>query len=360
MPSMRRILLKLAMLALLLLAASVAWAAPQPGLLPAEFSGWQKAAGTQTGSDPAAADPAYASLLKEFGLADFEVATYTQEGRSIQIKAARFDDASGALGAFFFYREPRMVEEKIGVMSASDGPHVLFLQGNVVVDVRLDKVTAMSAAFLRDLAKALPAPSRRTATLPTLPLYLPMQGYIRNSARYAEGPVALAQSESPLPAELVDFGRSAEVVSGKYSTSAGTALLTVISYPTPQIAGDRLRAIQAYGAGGGHAGNTFLARRSGPLVALVTGQSSSSEARSLLESVNYDADVTWSEPTYLGPKDNVANLVVNIVYLVAILFLFMLVVGIAFGGVRILVKRLYPNRVFDRPEDMEIIRLNLR
>jgi len=52
--------------------------------------------------------------------------------------------------------------------------------------------------------------------------------------------------------------------------------------------------------------------------------------------------------------------VVNLIYLVAIIFLFMLVAGIAFGGVRIVIKRLYPNRVFDRPEDMEITRLNLR
>lgn len=358
---MRRILLILALLAVCLLAAPWGWAAPTPALLPPEFAGWQKAPGARTGSDPAAADPAYASLLKEFGFTDFEEATYAQPGRSMRVKAARFNDASGAMGAFFFYREPQMAEEQIGRMAASAGLHVLFLHNNVVVDVRLDKVTAMSAAALRELAKLLPAPSRRVATPPILPLYLPAQGYMKNSVRYMEGPVALAQAEAPLPAELVDFGRSAEVVTGQYSTSAGTATLTVIQYPTPQIAGERLRAIEAYGASGAHPpGMTFVARRSGPLVALVTGRSSPSEARSLLESVNYDADVTWNEPTYLRPKDSVANLIVNLIYLIAIMFLFMLVAGIAFGGFRILMKHLYPDRVFDRPEDMEIIQLHLR
>jgi len=33
--------------------------------------------------------------------------------------------------------------------------------------------------------------------------------------------------------------------------------------------------------------------------------------------------------------------------------------GVAFGGVRILVKRLFPDRVFDRPEQMEFISLRL-
>lgn len=360
---MRRILLILAAVLVLAapLAAQLAAAAPEPPLLPAEFAGWQKAADSHTGTEAAAVDPAYASLLKEFGLTDFEEATYTQPGRSIQVKAARFTDASGAMGAFFFYREPRMVEEKIGTMAGSAGLHVLFLQNNIVVDVRLDKVTAMSAASLRELAKDLPVPGRRSATLPVLPLYLPLQGYVRNSVRYIEGPEALAQAQSRLPAQLVDFGRSAEAVSGQYTTSSGTVTLTVIEYPTPQIAGDRLRAIQAFAAGGSRLpGDLFVARRSGPLVALVAGPSSPSEARSLLESVNYDADVTWNEPTFLGPKDNVANLIVNVIYLVALVFLFMLVAGIAFGGVRIVIKRLYPNRVFDRPEDVEIIRLNLR
>ena len=361
MPSTRRILSILA--AILLLAVPLAAAPAQPAapLLPPEFAGWQKAPGGRTGADPAAADPAYAALLKEYGLTDFEEATYTQPGRSIQVKAARFTDASGALGAFFFYREPRMVEEKIGTMAGSAGLHVLFLQANIVADVRLDKVTAMSAASLRELAKLLPAPGRRSATLPILPLYLPLQGYVRNSVRYIEGPEALAQAQSRLPAQLVDFGRSAEAVSGDYTTSAGTATLTVIQYPTPQIAGDRLRAIQAFAAGGDRPrGDMFVARRSGPLVAVVAGPSSPSEARSLLESVNYDADVTWNEPTFLGPKNSVTNLVINIIYLVALLFLFMLVVGIAFGGLRVLIKRLYPDRFFDRPDDVEIIRLNLR
>ena len=33
--------------------------------------------------------------------------------------------------------------------------------------------------------------------------------------------------------------------------------------------------------------------------------------------------------------------------------------GLAFAGVRLLVMRLFPGKVFDRPEDTEIIQLNL-
>ena len=37
-----------------------------------------------------------------------------------------------------------------------------------------------------------------------------------------------------------------------------------------------------------------------------------------------------------------------------------LILGFAFGGVRVLTKKLFPDKVFDRPEDVEIIRLNLK
>jgi len=36
-----------------------------------------------------------------------------------------------------------------------------------------------------------------------------------------------------------------------------------------------------------------------------------------------------------------------------------IVLGIAFGGVRVLTKRFFPGKVFDRPEDMEILQLGL-
>jgi hypothetical protein len=48
------------------------------------------------------------------------------------------------------------------------------------------------------------------------------------------------------------------------------------------------------------------------------------------------------------------------VVLTAVILGAAIVAGIAFGGFRILIKRLFPDRVFDRPEDVEIIRLNLR
>ncbi|MGH9579458.1 MAG: DUF6599 family protein [Terriglobales bacterium] len=355
--------------------ALAAWAAPAqeavPPLLPVEFSGWTKAAPSQAGTDPRLADPSAPALLREFGFTDFESSTYRREGRVFTVRAARFADASGAYGAFTHYKLPQMLYEEIGEQGASADRQVLFYKGNVLVTAMLDKVTAMSAGELRTLAAALPQLSNRESTSPpTLPTYLPKRAYIKNSARYVVGPVGLAAAQAPLPPALVDFSVSPEVVLGRYHTSSGDATLVLISYPTPQIAAEHLKSIEASALqtppreapqpDARPNPPAVAAKRSGPLVVVVSGDLSADEAKSLLAAVNYDAEVTWNENTFLSKRDNIGNLLMAIFTLVGFLLAFALVMGVAFGGVRILAKRMFPDKVFDRSEDVEIIQLNLR
>lgn len=348
-------------------AASVA---PAPGILPKEFGGWQAKGAIHQTNDPAAADPANASLLKEYGFTDLETAVYTRDdGRKLTLKAARFTDASGAYGAFTYYKSPAMLTEKIGDLGTSLNERVLFCRGNVLVDAVFEKLSAMSAAELRSLAGLLPLPAGNLVNLPPLPAYLPKQSYVKNSAKYVEGPIALERVSSPIPAELVDFAAGAEVVLGNYNTSSGEATLVIISYPTPQIAGEHLRRLEAAahpatGQPGASAATPRFSspiynNRTGPLLVIATGAISESEAKSLLASINYEADVTWNQNTHFDKKDNVANLLVNVIILCGIIAAFSVAAGLAFGGLRIMVKRFWPDKVFDRPEDMELIALHL-
>jgi hypothetical protein len=50
---------------------------------------------------------------------------------------------------------------------------------------------------------------------------------------------------------------------------------------------------------------------------------------------------------------------VNIIILCGIVIVFAAVAGLAFGGVRVLVKKVLPERIFDRPEEVEFIALHL-
>jgi hypothetical protein len=76
--------------------------------------------------------------------------------------------------------------------------------------------------------------------------------------------------------------------------------------------------------------------------------------------VNYEADVTYNEPTFLTKKDNIGNLIVAVFGLVGLILAVALVFGMVYGGLRVLLKKLYPDRFLDRPEDANVITLNLR
>jgi len=336
---------------------SLALAKDATGVLPPSFSGWELAAQSlRTGSDPSMADAADAVVLKEYGFAGFEIATYTRSGRKMDIKAARFNDATGAYGAFTYYIQPQMQTEKIGDQGASNNQRILFYRGNILVDVTLERVTAMSGADLRVLADALPRPKGNVSTLPVLPTNLPRQSYLPHSARYIVGPQALGRLGVPLPATLVDFSKGPEVAFARYRSSLGEASLTLISYPTPQIATERMRAMESASLPGG----TFYYKRTGPIVAAVNGDIPASEAQSLLASVNYDADVTLTQATKLNPKNNPGGFIIAVFILVGIMVMVALIMGFAFGGVRMVANKLYPNRFFNRPADVDIIRLDLK
>jgi hypothetical protein len=366
-------LISVLVLAISLAGLALANEAPTVSVLPKQFAGWEVLGTSRTSSDPAAADPVNAGVLKEYGFSSFETATYTRDdGHKLTLKAARFGDASGAYGAYTYYKTPVMLIEKIGDGAASMNERVLFYRGNILVDAVFQKLSAMSAAELRELAESLPLPSGNTRNLPGLPAYLPTQSYVKNSAKYAVGPAALQNLDAPIPAALVDFTAGAEVVVGNYNSSGGEATLMLISYPTPQIAADHLRRIEAARQLSSQPNNSAPAananpilqepifdKRTGPIVVVASGPLSQAEGKSLLASVNYDANVTWNENTYFTKRDNLANLLVNVIILCFIIIGFALVAGVAFGGIRILAKRVFPDRVFDQAQNREFISLHL-
>src|SRR5271166_408005 len=345
--------------------------APATEVLPSEFAGWHVSGVVAGSDDPGAADAANAPVLKEYGFQRLEKAAYTRDdGRNLVIKAAVFADASGAYGAFTYYCSDEMGEETIGGQAAFLNNRVLFYQGNVLVDAVFDRMSVMSASQMRQLAGLLPKPADNRDKLPSLPSRLPKgseRPLEKNTTKYILGPLALDRVGSPLPSGMVDFKSGAEVVIGKYGANAGDATLMLIEYPTPQIAAERLRQIDAsHQTTQQQPGVTpildvgpYFASRTGPIVVIAAGPLSKSEARSLMSSVSYEADVTWNENTYVSKKDNLANFLFNAIVLCGIVVGLALVAGIAFGGLRLLVKRFFPDSVFDRLEAMEFISLHL-
>jgi hypothetical protein len=343
-----------------------------PPMLPTDFAGWHQVAAPQTTTVPDAADQANAQVLHEYGFTEFTAANYTQADNKLNVRAIRFQDATGAYGAFTFYRRPGMQKEDIGSEGAFDGAHVLFWSGTILIDATFDHLTAMSAAQLRELASDLPKTGGPSAIPPPLPKYLPTTSLDANSVHYAVGPVAYARTGGVLPPNLIDFDREAEAVTAGYSTQNGDGTLTILMYPTPQMAIHQQQAIEALLK----AGNTpqaawpqpladssnvsLLVRRSGPLVAITSGGFSVDEAHKLLNAINYKADITWNHPEgYVSEASKTARLLLGIAYLTGILGAAAIILGLFFGGGRAVFRRMRGKPVSTLNEE-EFISLKLQ
>ena len=342
-----------------------------PPLLPNEFAGWSVSGAVQDSAAPEAADPANASVLKEYGFQQFETAHYTNGDNKLNLRAIRFQDASGAFGAFTFFRRVGSIPEQIGRSAAWDGSHVLFWNGATLVDGTLDKVTPMTAAELRELAKDLPQPPGSANVAPPLPGYLPRPGLDNQVTHYSLGPEAYARTGGALPVSLVDFASSAEAVTANYSTREGDGQVTLLIYPTPQLAAARLRDIDAYLKAGNSKStwpqalaesrpDSLLTRRSGPIVAVISGSLPAATAHKLLNQINYQADVVWNNPQgYISDGSKVARLILGIFALTGILGGSAILLGLFLGGGRAIYRVLRGKPASAFQEETEFIRLNL-
>lgn len=339
-------------------------APPDDGsLLPPAFAGWEKAKDAVRTADPSQVDAQNAALLRETGIVAAERARYARQDRKLEIRAYRFPDATSAFAAYSGMRatEP-FAAEKFCVHSGSSANRILMNCTDLVLDVRYDKITAMTPAEMRSLTRQLAVATGSAALTPTATLHMPRQGI--SNIRFALGPAGLTHTGTLLPADIIDFSKGAELVTGNIDYAEGSALITLIKYPTFALATDRQRAIDAWAKSrpappAGASPSTFYTQRIGPIVAVVTGGIAEAEARTLAERIPYDVTLSQNEPVYTA-KDNIGNLVVNILYLSFIVIGFAAVCGFAFGGFRILMRRLFPGRYIDSPEATELIRLDLR
>ncbi len=275
---------------------------PKP-LLPDSFAGWVATDPLKKITDPAEADPANTAALKEYDFTDGVLASYKRGDETLSLHALRFHDASGAFGAYSFYRQNGWAKEDIGAGATSNHNRVLFWLGNTVVDATFSHIGPMSGAELRELASHLPVPDGTAAMAPPILANLPHGSLDGQTTHYAVGPSGYVGAGGVLPPEIVGFDRGAEAVTANYSLRSGPATLTIVDYPTPQIAMAQEARIRAYVKAGSQAQPAWPkplvdsdqasleVRRSGPLVALVSGDAIPEESHNLLATVHFDANL---------------------------------------------------------------------
>jgi len=105
------------------------------------------------------------------------------------------------------------------------------------------------------------------------------------------------------------------------------------------------------------AGTTI--ERKASLLSLVLKPSSVAYGNSLRSAVNYETEVTWNEPHQTISDPPLLTTIAKIFLGTGLFMVVAVVLGVAFGGVRVLAKIFFPGKVFDRPEQMDVLQLGL-
>jgi hypothetical protein len=351
---------------------AAAKASAPKGLLPDAFAGWIATGPEKKLIDPAQADAANAAALKEYEFEEGSTADYKRSGETLSLRLLRFHDASGAYGAYSFYRQNGWPKEDIGTGATSNHNRVLFWLGDTVVDANFSRIGPMSGSELRELASQIPVPDGTRALAPPVLASLPKDQLDGQTTHYAVGPAGYAGAGGVLPPDLVDFDLGAEAVTANYTLRSGPATLTIVDYPTPQMAMAQEPKIRAYLKAGSLAQPpwpkplqdsdvaTLEVKRSGPQVAIVSGDAVPDESHKLLATVHFESDIT-SIPQPGGESEvaKTGKLLLGIAALVIVGCSAALLLGFFLGGGRALyrVARGKPaSTVFDE----EFIRIDLR
>ncbi len=330
---------------------------PPTPLLPATLGKLKRVAEGDAGDGLGLVDAADAPVMTEDGLRRFARSEYAAANALPQgtVAVYKFFDASGAVAAYDYFRRPGMRPEKVGDDAVSNGDELLMRSGaNVVVGhFRIDHEAMI--ALTRELIGGLPKVGGAAGNAPLLPGLVTGKWIEEESVRYALGPRGYTEMGGVLPAGTVGFDKSAEVVTAR--TKDG-GVLTLLLYPTPQIAGDHERAIEALRRQQSTAlTGTVKIRREGPLLLLTTGAWPVDEAQKMVDGIHLRSEVTWNKPVPLDFATEVHktfSLLENIAIFCAISALAMLVLGLFLGYGRALVRVMQGKPAANEPEFLRI------
>ena len=363
--------------------ASTTLTLPAAPLLPPNFGdGW-----TQLSTPPESQAPRALSLttvskaaLEECGPERSAVSDYARNGKTLHLEAIQFGDRSGAYSAYTLVKQPGMRESKAtdagpGSGSGSgpgsalgSGPGsglgswvsvgnnaVLFQQG--VSIVLAQPATAADFPALKALAEQLPKVTGNKGVAPLLPTLVAERGLAPGSVRYALGPETYMAQGGVLPAASLGWSKSAEAVTAKYADKRGAETLTLLIYPTPQIAGAIARRIEGTMPSLGPSFTTAKLRREGDLVILGSGSFSPDEAQRLVENIHMRQELSFDkdvQPVFHTEVQKTFSLLTNIAVLSGVLMLSAVLLGVFLGGGRALIRVMQGKSAAVEPEFLSL------
>jgi hypothetical protein len=354
---------------LILLGALSVRSASAQNLLPPAFGNWIPS--PTSSSQPITLEEAAgtnAPIIREYGFEGIERREYTRANDKkweLTVTLYRMVDPTAAYGAFTFLRPSGTSSSdltKYAVLDDDHGLHAKFVVGNFLLDIHGNALASPSSG-LDLLVKAL-QPKADSRPFPIIVEHLPPTGLIAGSERYVSGPLALHSLLPVADGDWLGFSRGGEAVIARYKKSSQEVTLLIAEYPTQQLAASRYDTMAPILHPPSNSAPTkdlhvVASRRDAGLISIVFATHQTEYADALLGQIIFGHNVVWNEPSFKAKDLPWSAYVIGSFLGSGIIIVFAFVSGLGFAVIRLVTKRFFPGKVFDRHRSMEVIQMGL-
>ena len=300
--------------------------------------------------------PDKAAVYLEYGFVRLSTQVLSLGAEHVQLELYEMIDAPAAYGVFSFFRETKSKPaKKIGTEGESTADSLNFQKGKYYVRLTCIQGTRSCISHLFELGQLISNRLPDSSVLPAVVKKLPKQERVPQSEVFLMGPTALDRFMPLKGNDPFGLNVGAEAAFARYEAGPESASVLLIDYPNQQLAKKFLEAgYHEYSTQ--KPGHPIYFKRDGPLVTLVMDTSSPEFATSLLDKIGYVSLVIFDPKVQ---PVNIARVMLNIFIYCGVLLGITLAAGILFGLVRVIVKRYFPGKVFDRDVTAKVIQLDL-
>ncbi len=305
------------------------------------------------------------SLLAEVGFENLSQQTYAVSPLgALTIEIFTLKDARAAYSMLTLLRGSQVIEGPPGNAYSIIAGELIFAHGSRWIRLRGQGI---AQDLLRRVAASVSnrmGPS--TPTSPSLIRHLPNMGLDRSTVRYFLGPQSFQKYSLSMSGVLgIKFLYEMEIAQAQYALEGESGLLSLVSFPTSQMAEDYFERIAGLGGGPTSPGGRAYVKKAGPLLAVLEGSFDPSTADNILGTIQFAYSIKWiydrnnSSNSVFGVPIRVLGTVVRSIVFVGLLALASIVVGAGMAFLRIGVRTYAPNSIFGRQDQKELIRLKI-
>jgi hypothetical protein len=226
-------------------------------------------------------------LISDVGFDAYARRSWRAGGGTLSLEIIRVLDFRAAYSLLSLLRPAPGLAGPPGDVRAGDGGTLLFAQGRTFVRLRGRDIPGdLPERVARSVSERI---GPREERVPALVARLPEPGRDHATLQYFPGLAPLLTHSAGRMPDYVRPGIDMEIARAGYLLDGSRGTLTLLDFPTPQIAEAYFEEFAPRAAPGAH----LYGRQAGPLVAFLEGEWTPAAAAEVLDQVRYSYSVRW-------------------------------------------------------------------